>query len=527
MNDSKLPLRIVNRTNYFIPGKDRTHITISSPYSWRYITAKREGYEQRLYWEYKFTQRYGGQTFFYTLTYNNRSIPKDPWLNRPCFDYYHLKELFEGSFRKTLLREYGSTFRYFVGSELGEGAGSRGYARNPHYHILLFVRSAQKLKYPFKPITEEQMTHLLRMHWQGYDQNKKYDGWTDYRKFRYGIVKEGALGAVVSGKGDACFYCAKYCCKDASIRTTEFKIKRHFEKLFSKQYDDKNKVKELVDEKLKLFRNRYSNKVRISQGVGWSSQYAKEIIPDFMNPYVRMPGKYDWDPQGLSLFYYRKLYTQVRKDFEGNNIYVLNDLGIAYRKHHLKHQLQQLEDDTFTNLLVLNPKVYEAMLFSDCNENGDSSDVTMSYTSFRTLLNHFNPQTVVKRYAEYKLVYENRWFKVKGERLTSSYSYPDIDVFRDFGEFIVPSFFKGSYDKFACINFINSGCEGFSSYISHPYFCLYRSLFAVFDLLATYFFIQGDELAESKAKEIEEIKRYHNSVVLESFYNNFLIPNYD
>lgn len=519
MKNERLPLRIQNHTNYFIPGKDRTHITVANPNSWSFGRSKVQGYEQRLYWEYKFTEKYGGQTFFFTLTYNDKALPHDHWLNRPCFDYEHLRDLFEGGFRKQLLRKYGSTFKYFVGAELGEGAGSRGMSNNPHYHVLFFVRSAQNFRYPYIKISEKEFTHLIRMYWQGFDQDNH---WQDYRTAKYGIAKPGKYGAVVTGRGNACFYCAKYCTKDAHIRKSEYLLKKYLHKEYSKRYDDPDIIDSCIKEDLSYYRNRYSNKVRISHGVGYSPDSVKDFLTNPMNPYIKMPGDNDWDYQPISLFYYRKLYTDVVKDPNtGNNLYVLNNLGLAYRKHQLPKQLAKAEQRVRTNLMVLDRKLYDHMLYSSCNEDDTEVNVVMSYNKFTTLMNHFDKNVVIKRYAEFKLVYENRWFQTDRNRCIYSYTYPPIDVFNDFGRFLVPSFFKGCYDPFAVTNFVYSDHEGYSSYSSHPYFSLYRELFRVFDLLDNFLFYQSDKLAQERAEEVKEINKFHQINELVEYYKQF------
>ena len=183
----KKNIRLKNRTLYFSPGKDRTHVVFGSSRSYCSVRSKIEGYESRLYWQFKYCQDFGGQTFFYTLTYNNQSIPNH--YGTYCFDYEHLRDLLTGGFRKFLLRKFGTSFKYFIGAELGEGKGSRGLHNNPHYHILFFLQSACNPKFAYRKITPIEFRHLVRLYWQGFDED--VTGFRSYKTAKYGSVKEG------------------------------------------------------------------------------------------------------------------------------------------------------------------------------------------------------------------------------------------------------------------------------------------------------------------------------------------------
>ena len=222
MVNKKKALRIVNQTKYFNPELSRTHNTIASPYSYQSRQQKIEGYETRLYWQYRYCDEHDGQTFFYTLTYNDRHIPT--YYGVPCFDYNDLVDIvFEGAFRKRLLRQYGTKMKYFVGAELGDGKGQRGMHNNPHYHILFFLEDAQNERYPYVKISAEDFRHEVRMAWQGFDEE---DGFVDYRKAKKGIAREGEnLGKVKDFR--ACMYVAKYVAKDIKLVRAEGFIKFH------------------------------------------------------------------------------------------------------------------------------------------------------------------------------------------------------------------------------------------------------------------------------------------------------------
>lgn len=217
--NQKKDLRILNPTKYFIPGKDRTHVRFKSPSSYCFQKMKVESFEARLYWQFKYCQSLGCPVFFYTLTYSDKNIPQKYGVS--CFDYEDLRQFFTGGFRKILLRKYGLTFKYFVGAELGCGAGKRGLANNPHYHILFFLEPAASDGCFVKKITAFEFRHLVRLYWQGFDQE---DSFVDYRDSKFGIAKEGSenLGEVIDYRAIA--YVSKYVTKDVKLKMKEVDI---------------------------------------------------------------------------------------------------------------------------------------------------------------------------------------------------------------------------------------------------------------------------------------------------------------
>ena len=113
--NKKKCIKIKNRSNYFVPTKDKVKVTFSSPYTYQSRQIKIEGYETRLYYQYLWCEDHSGQTFFYTLTYNDKALPRHYGI--VCFDYEDLRDLLTGGFRKQLLRKYGTTFKYFISAD--------------------------------------------------------------------------------------------------------------------------------------------------------------------------------------------------------------------------------------------------------------------------------------------------------------------------------------------------------------------------------------------------------------------------
>ena len=566
--DVKRPLTFVNNTNYFLPEKDRTHVRISSPASYQSRRIKIEGYETRLYWEYKYCEENGGQTFFFTLTYCDEKIPK--YMGQNVFDYKDLVYLLNGAFKKYLLRKYGNSFKYFVGAELGDGKGVRGINNNPHYHILFFLRPCNDERYPYKKIDPKQFRHLLRHYWQGFDEDifRK-----NYRDSKFGIVKEGKYGILVNSFR-ALTYCAKYVTKDVHLKYVVSCLYDKYRQIFNiynvgvlqwfyyRTYNSRllyldRKVFELKDLALSMrieeqlpnqycfddlpedyqvnflldlikdngdfsnlcafvegiieffvhkelleYRNRYCNKCRISQGVG---DYALEFIQDHNNPTIQVPSKDGFKNRPLPLYYYRKLFTDVVKDDNGNNLRVLNEEGIRYNRNRISKRLEKLRNVTKAQYESLDSELYRLI----CNSNVNDT-VTMSFSEFQTLISNCDVEEVIRRYAEFKLIYEHRFCEFCSFRGSTFVVFDPIVPLFDFSKFIQPSFYlcdsmRPGYARVCA----SSGVEGYISYSAHPYFRDYLRVFDVFDLLSDYLFVKTDDKLEEEANEKERIRRFH------------------
>lgn len=239
---------IKNNTHYYSLSNKVFNIVPDND-SWEFESARRLSYSQRLYWEYKYIKSVGGQAFFYTFTYNNKSLPHYSFYdinpdknelykrNMPCFNYNHIRLITNGLISKELRRKYGSQLRYFVACERGEGKGYRGKGLNPHYHVIFFISPlSDKVRKPkdppYKRISPIQFCHLCKCVWQyqlvpgSYDRLK-----ADYKSARFGHCQPGDdLGLVTDF--DALSYVTKYVCKDAALSHDDLAVKYSFERHF-------------------------------------------------------------------------------------------------------------------------------------------------------------------------------------------------------------------------------------------------------------------------------------------------------
>lgn len=508
--------RYLNRTNYFNPAISRTHNSFMSSRSYRFHTIKKEGYESRLYWQYRFCEDNNGQVFFYTLTYADKNIPK--YLGHNCFDYEDLRYLLNGGFVKFLLRNYGTSLKYFVGAELGDGKGNRGFENNPHYHILFFLTPSDKSKVSYRKISPIEFRTLIRRYWQGFDED--IDGFHDYKDCKYGICKEGSenLGLVTDFR--ACMYCAKYCVKDTGLKNFEYVIRGTLYKKYYEQFRNQDTANQCVEDDLRLYRNRYCNKCRISQGVG---DYALQFIDDKLNPYIKIPSKDGFKDRSISLYYYRKLFNDVLKDDKGNNVYVLNELGQKFRSSHLL-------DNIHKNVCYFAPLFEQVLHHRELFDKIIHSDVNDCFTYDYDFLRDIYGERLFDKhifdityvYSAYKMVYEDRYFKVQRSSSDNSYEFPLLDLQGDYNRFLKPSFRSVDYNPDFTALFIESHSDSWLPYCAHPDFRKYILLFTLFDIITDYFFVQADCKAQEEAERIAAVKRFHDKGKLKSYFSKLV-----
>ena len=567
-------LQLVNKTNYFNPNFSRVVNTFVNPSTYSAKESKQEGIETRLYYEYRDCSRLGGQTFFYTLTYTDDKLPHFEGV--PCFDYKHLISFLNGGLKKMLLRKYGTSFRYFVGAEFGEGAGSRGFANNPHYHVLLFLRPDNCCA-PYKPIEVSEMRHLVKMYWQGFDEERT--GYQDYRTCRYGIAMPSDLGDKITDF-KACKYCAKYVTKDVHFYKNESIIRkriysRYYPILYNSQLIQNNffvdyiiprfeispddlpskedwyfscsdlltqicpklsflaghdvmtsdyleffkyilteanleteyhkYVEQIVFQKVKeqinLWRNRYSNKYRISNGLG---SYALSFIDErnMRVPFPKSGGGFKNRP--VPLYYFRKLCCNVVKDRYGNNKYILNQKGLQYTMSIMENKLKRMSVNAQFNFNQLNNSIY--------NEFLQLYPSTLSLEEIKAKVS-LMPE-VFRRYSEYKLIYEFRFFPISEDMPTICPSF-------DFENFIQTSLNDEDFNPNGAIDFLKDDCHGYLPYSNHTYFSKYVFFFHLFDFLSDYFFLIEDLRKKDEQEEFKRIKKFFNERKLNPILSKF------
>lgn len=220
---------IPNKTHYYL-DTSKVYQEVSSPDSWLCESGKRLAYYQRLYYEYEYTKSVNGLAFFYTLTYNDKSIPvwNDGQKDYYVFNYEHIRLVTNGRLSKVLAREYGARLRYICTCETGEDKGERGLGNNPHYHFIFFV--SPKLLEDGTPdyehytkISPFRFRGLMREIWQG------STSFIRFQDARFGICREGDnFGVVDSPEGMK--YVIKYVLKSDVEKNTLAAVTHYYER---------------------------------------------------------------------------------------------------------------------------------------------------------------------------------------------------------------------------------------------------------------------------------------------------------
>lgn len=556
----KASITVKNNTKYFDPDRNPVQVTVGNPNLFTSRQRKMEAYEVRLYYEYLDVQRVGGQTFYYTLTYNDKSIPK--YYGHNVFDYEDLRYILNGAFKKMLLRKYGSDLKYFVGAELGEGEGVRGMANNPHYHILFFLRPTKNPRYPYVKIDPQTFCDLVQIYWQGFRDSA---GFHDYRTAKFGIAKAGKNLGLVNSVA-ACIYCAKYVTKDVRLKSLENEIRyrefrpklkellnnynlkftflselvhdnidlltdiysydrefyiktgSHIDELLLLGLDKRRDLlvassyvdrfykdefyrycipiaESYVNDLVRIFRNRHSNKCRISQGVGIS---ALDTI-DPINPTLTIITKSGVKTRPMSLYYFRKLYYDVKKcPMTGNNLYRLNSKGVEYKLSQLtlniRKGVQKLQ--TLGQVVALDDDFYKC--FADEYSLTLTRDEFLDYAEELGLYD----DSVLFRYMLYKLVYKGRLFNLADAK--------QIRPQTDFVDFMTDSFDYTDYTDDAVSLFLKTNDDKYVPYLSHPFFSPFCASFTLLECLEDYNAMITSEKAE---KAYEERKRAKHSIL--------------
>lgn len=531
---------VKNRTKYFNEFT-RYYNQVPDVNSFSYESSRRDSYYQRLYWEYKYTESLHGATFFYTLTYNNKSIPC--FLGKPCFKYEDIRVVTSGRLSKVLLRQYGARLRWFCACESGDGKGKRGFGNNPHYHFIFFVQPVHK---DGKPVLDGfrcpdcfSFRKLVKEIWQGKE-------WIPFQKARFGIAQEGDFCGLVQN-ADAFSYVCKYVTKDAAsvhllMRVTEYYRNKalsniyDFEHLYSfykwqrdlslqkldkyQVFDELNLrsflalrknppvidcdlfewhvrnlvggsywlfkykewlndfyVEEYVSYHVSEFKNNYSGKVRCSKSLG---EYGLCFVQDLENnPHFKIPKSDKFEVKPLALYYVRKLFYNVEVcPLTGNNLYVLNRRGIDLKVHQL-----------YSKILKFSNTVDE---FISCVR---LNDVSLPDGFNRSSLNHFSP-SVLFRYSVFSLVYRFRHY-TRGSVLGIDVSFSLDCIESDYRVFLENSFYRIEPDDelvFA-LYLKQHGCY---SFLEHPEFLPYKELFCQLDLLVDSVRAHFDDLRMEK-----------------------------
>lgn len=550
---------IPNNTHYFTEYSKKYNM-IPDPSSFHVESSRRTAYFQRLYWEYRYTMLVRGIVFYYTFTYNNKSIPM--FLGRPCFSYRDIRLITNGIISKRLERLHGARLKYFCSCESGDGKGKRGKGNNPHYHFIFFIqpihdKDDKPLYADFKRPTPSQFRSYCRELWQG---SNKYMPW---QLARFGHVQEGNFCGEVYNV-DAFSYVTKYVLKNEQDKSNEIYVENYYKSELSRNgftfhslyryykylkelnpflwtrdsfiktfhllewnnyrkgqhhflglneyieryYDEGDLILNMTDwfshwyipvitsECVSYYKNNYSGKVRCSKSLG---VYGLQFIEDIeINPHFKIEFSSGWKSQVPCMYYYRKLYYDVKKcPVSGNVLFVLSDLGIRLKLNRLSQQIIDIKNRVnvdlsvvlMNNLSVFDFDKLDSFEWFDCfdDDNNFHFKKPFDYTSYMStqFAKYCDKESLLRSYAIYKLIYEYRSYDCQFTHLLSDLSFDSVKS--DYEFFLKNSFYFLVLDDDVVENYhlqkifqVRLSTD-LISFRSHPYFQPLIKYFDFFD----------------------------------------------
>lgn len=484
-------LDIPNNSHY-VNANSKIFFRLIHPNNFMSQKSKQMSYYVRLYFHWHHVKSLGGLCYFYTLTYNDKSLPYFQGI--PCFNHNNLREFMRSSgFDKVLFRDYGFRLQYFVSCELGEGKGKRGFDNNPHYHVIFFLIPDGKQNKPFNSVV---FRDLVRKYWCGPSHTPEGRRISPY-DYKYGIAMPGKNYGLLESAA-ALRYVSKYVLKDAVYRklrrslidAAKFDIynrlckkSKAVELYYKYAYNphlsplETPEVVEFINRlfvrlyKKEIFRL-YVPKVFVSHGVGL---YAlKQVNSDGYTITIPVDRKKVIDVP-IPLYLYRKMYYDIVKDAVGNNKYVLNSDGLALRVSRLDVEL----NNKFNEIYSLLP-VY-------------SDDFKLGYDP----KNPFALTRLLSDYIEYDKIYRNRLCPMLELNVP-------LNTYEDYARFLVSEYYSTNYmdeiDKYCIIH-------GHPTYESHVYFKDKLNYFKKLDDMLEYHYICQNDAKELEYIEKQRVKR--------------------
>lgn len=223
------PIKMYNPKIALHANNDKIVLDVPCGHCDECTTNKIMGYQIRAYYEYKSTIEKGGCAYYYTLTYNNKHLPKIQFDSRfynrsysfSCFrksDIDNFRRKFKQYAKDPqhlIFKPYDGEIKFFITSEYG------GNTRRPHYHLIVFFS---------KQITPKFVEYLFQKSWTV--------GTKLFQSESLGFYKAGADDGLLNSYAGVLYVC-KYVCKSESFLDVEKKIKNAY--VNTRQYLDYSK----------------------------------------------------------------------------------------------------------------------------------------------------------------------------------------------------------------------------------------------------------------------------------------------
>ena len=345
------PLKILNPTSNIAKyGGQLLSLNVPCGKCAECVTAKRNEWYLRSYYEVQNTFANCGYVYFDTLTYRDEDIPrlshvldvrKYGLADFTCFSHVHFK-LFLKRLRRRLQYHYHcNDFRYFLTSEYGE---REGYTHRPHYHIMFFV---------YAPVPPLEFSKLVSECWSyGRTDGLPYKTLKYVSSHIYGHDVGFGLNKDFAVLSSVCMYVSKYITKSNKFRA---KLLKRMDAV-AIAVDDEELVKKLFRD-LDMFH-------RQSQGFGLSylTQLTREQVALLDNDKMSIKDKNDFiKTYPLPMYYKRHLYYKNKKRSDGRRYWELTNAGFEHWKH---SRLNKVDDKVLKYMdIVLNASEVDRDMF--------------------------------------------------------------------------------------------------------------------------------------------------------------------
>lgn len=312
------------------------------------LSISQEGYRTRAVFHYYDCIKNGGCAFYYTLTYNEESIPK--YNNIRCFDSKVLKDFIK-RLRKFLP---DGSLSYFITSEFGDDT------LRPHHHAVFYLNYkedrgkfydyvrlswATKKVACFKLNSKGNKVPLYRLDSDG----KKHRVFKEIP--RLGFIKPGDnLGLIDSPI--ACYYCAKYVKKNTNY--LEYLESNNFTSVEVKEFEQFKKRS----------RSTLSLKPIHFQSIGFGLGMLDYLCDnDFVNGFIVTNDIFSVINRfSIPLYIMRKHMYNTYYNSVGNVIYRLNDVGVKIQESKMFNKIKNLSKD-FQSLFEISKSRFNSCEF--------------------------------------------------------------------------------------------------------------------------------------------------------------------
>lgn len=423
------PIQIYNRSSKISLRGQALLFTVECGKCEECKKAKSKEYTLRGYFEHKDCISKGGYTYFDTLTYSNKYLPKHYGIAH--FDRSHitlcLKEL-----RVYLTRagfDVKDNLKYFVTSEYG------GQTHRPHYHCLFFINVPN--------LDVKTFWNYLNKAW----------------KFGFLDRRSTAPKRVVNSIA-AINYVSKYVQKDQEWQSV---VDAKLAKLRRIGADAK------LEGKLKDFQPFHKQ----SQGFGANFTNYYDVASLVRDGYIAIPDKqYLVKKYAIPTYYKRKLFYTLVKDSDNKYHWKLNSAGKDFKIAHLDDNIN-LVTQKFQTIIDNLPSYY----------NGENFDLSL----VPRLIEKYLDGRTLRDFAIYTCVYRNKLYSSKKPlphykefyRLSLVEGTIDSHLYDD--NLSLRSSFRSRLDQFRITQYSNSD------------FRYFDNLFYLIKAVTDYFNLQTDK----------------------------------